>query len=156
MATWSGACGASADDAKQSGTAMSLTAAMSVGNATSYLGVRFQNVTVTLNSSYTPLVVLVSGGQTYRVQPTIENQTTGESITIDAAVDVDESIEIDVANHQVTRLSDDTDAYNAVTTVEGVRRWILRLQAGSNTLSYTQSGLVEVDVDIVFERRYRV
>jgi hypothetical protein len=114
------------------------------------------DVTVTLNSSYTPLVVLAAADQTYRVQPTIENQTTEESITIDAAVDVDQSIEIDVANHQVTLLADDSDAYNAVETVEGVRRWILRLQAGSNTLSYTQTGLVEVDVDIVFERRYRV
>ena len=55
MATWSGACGASADDAKQSGTAMSLTASMSVVSATHYLGGRFQNVTVpqgaTINSA---------------------------------------------------------------------------------------------------------
>ena len=54
MATWSGACGASADDAKQ-GTVMSLTATMSVANATNYLGVRFPNVTVpqgaTINSA---------------------------------------------------------------------------------------------------------
>jgi hypothetical protein len=55
MATWSGACGASADDANQNGTAMSLTAVMSVTSATHYLGVRFQNVTVpqgaTINSA---------------------------------------------------------------------------------------------------------
>ena len=55
MATWSGACGASADDAKQNGTSMSLTASMSVTSATHYLGVRFPNVTVpqgaTINSA---------------------------------------------------------------------------------------------------------
>ena len=55
MATWSGACGASADDAKQNGTAMSLTASMTVSTATNYLGVRFPNVTVpqgaTINSA---------------------------------------------------------------------------------------------------------
>ena len=55
MATWSGACGASADDAYQNGTAMSLTALMSVTSATHYLGVRFPNVTVpqgaTINSA---------------------------------------------------------------------------------------------------------
>ena len=55
MATWSGACGASADDAKQSGTAVILAATMSVANATNYLGVRFPNVTVpqgaTINSA---------------------------------------------------------------------------------------------------------
>jgi len=113
------------------------------------------DVTVTLDSSYTPLVVLGSEAQTYRLQPTLTNQTTGESLALDAALDVDEAIEIDVENHQVT-LPDGSDAYNAVDTVEGVRRWLLRLQAGSNTLAYTESGVVEVDVDISFERRYRV
>ena len=113
------------------------------------------DVTVTLNSSYTPLVVIGAEEQTYRLQPTLTNQTTGESLTVDTALDVDEAIEIDVAHHQVT-LPDGSDAYNAVEAVEGVRRWLLRLQAGSNTLEYTESGVVEVDVDISFERRYRV
>ena len=55
MATWSGACGQSADDAKQTGTAMSLTAGMTITATTHYVGVRFQNVTVpqgaTINSA---------------------------------------------------------------------------------------------------------
>jgi hypothetical protein len=113
------------------------------------------DVTVTLDSDYTPLVALGAQETTYRLQPVIANTTTGESIEIDAALDVDEAIEIDVANHQIT-LADGSDAYNLVTTVEGVRRWILRLQAGENTLSYTEAGLVEVDVDIQFRRRFRV
>ena len=113
------------------------------------------DVTVTLNSSYTPLVVIGAEEQTYRLQPTLTNQTTEESLTVDTALDVDEAIEIDVEHHQVT-LPDGSDAYNAVEAVEGVRRWLLRLQAGSNTLEYTESGVVEVDVDISFERRYRV
>ena len=113
------------------------------------------DVTVTLNSSYTPLVVIGAEEQTYRLQPTLTNQTTEESLTVDTALDVDEAIEIDVEHHQVT-LPDGSDAYNAVEAVGGVRRWLLRLQAGSNTLEYTESGVVEVDVDISFERRYRV
>ena len=55
MATWSGACGASADDANQNGTAVSLTAVLQVFSATRYVGVRFPNVTVpqgaTINSA---------------------------------------------------------------------------------------------------------
>jgi hypothetical protein len=113
------------------------------------------DVTVTINSSYTPLVALGAEETTYRLEPVIANTTTEESIGIDAAIDVDEAIEIDVENHQIT-LPDGSDAYNLVTTVEGVRRFILRLQAGENTLSYTEAGVVEVDVDIEFRRRFRV
>ncbi len=113
------------------------------------------DVTVTLDGSYTPVVVVGAEETTYRLEPTITNQTTGESLALSAALDVDEGIEIDVANHQVT-LSDGSDAYNAVGTVEGVRRWILRLQAGENTLRYEEEGVVEVDVEIGFRRRFRV
>lgn len=113
------------------------------------------DVTVTLNSSYTPLVALGAEESTYRLQPTLVNTTTGESLAVDAAVDVDTDLEIDVESHQVT-LPDGSDAYNAVDTVEGVRRWLLRLQAGSNTLRYDEAGVVEVDVTVEFERRYRV
>ena len=60
MATWSGACGASADDAKQSATAMSLTASMSVTSATHYLGVRFQNVTVSQGATINSATLTVS------------------------------------------------------------------------------------------------
>ena len=55
MATWSGACGQSADDAYQSTTTVSLTASMYITSTTRYIGVRFPNVTVpqgaTINSS---------------------------------------------------------------------------------------------------------
>ena len=68
MATWSGACGASADDAKQNGTAMSLTAVMNVSTATNYLGVRFPNVTVpqgaTINSATLTVDVPSTAGDT--------------------------------------------------------------------------------------------
>ena len=113
------------------------------------------DVTVTINSSYTPLVALGAEESTYRLQPTLVNTTTGESLAIDAAVDVDTDLEIDVESHQVT-LPDGSDAYNAVSAVEGVRRWLLRLQAGSNTLRYDEAGVVEVDVTVEFRRRYRV
>ena len=117
--------------------------------------VECSDVTVTLNTSYTPLVALGAEESTYRLQSTLVNTTTGESLAIDAAVDVDTDLEIDVETHQVT-LPDGSDAYNAVSAVEGVRRWLLRLQAGSNTLRYDEAGVVEVDVTVEFRRRYRV
>ena len=114
------------------------------------------DVTVTLDSDSTPAVAIAAEETTYRLRPTITNTTTNESVALDAAVDVGQSVEIDVTNAQVTLLSDDTAANNLVTMVEGVRRWLLRLQPGANTLQYTEAGVVDVDVDIRFERRYRV
>lgn len=125
------------------------------GSSSYPMRVECSDVTVTLDSDYTPVTATGAEESTYRLQPVIANTTTGESVAIDAAVDVDESIAIDVENHQVT-LPDGSDAYNMVSTVEGVRRYILRLQAGDNTLVYTEAGLVEVDVDVEFERRFRV
>ena len=112
------------------------------------------DATVSLDSNYTPVVALGGEETTYRLQPVIANVTTGESVAVDAALDVNEGIEIDVANHQVS-LGDGSDAYNLVETVEGVRRWILRLRAGENTLLYKEAGVVEVDVEIEFSRRFR-
>lgn len=117
--------------------------------------VECSDVTVALDGSYTPVVAIGGEETTYRLQPVLMNVTTGESIGIDAALDVGEGIEVDVAAHQVS-LGDGSDAYNLVETVEGVRRWMLRLQAGSNTLRYEEAGVVEVDVGIEFQRRWRV
>lgn len=138
------------------GTQYVFLALRGYGSSNYPMRVECSDVTVTLNGSYTPVTAIGAEENTYRLQPTLTNQTTVESITLDAALDVDESIEVDVANHQVTLLSDDSDAYNAVETVEGVRRWILRLQAGENTLRYDEAGVVEVDVEIEFSKRFRV
>jgi len=137
------------------GTRVVWLALRGYGSKSYPMWVECSDVTVTLDGNYTPVVAIGAEENTYRLRPTLVNQTTGESLAIDAALDVDEGIEIDVANHQVTLLSEGTDAYNAVETVEGVRRWMLRLQAGENTLRYDEAGVVEVDVEIEFRRRYR-
>ena len=137
------------------GTQYVFLALRGYGSSSYAMRVECSDVTVTLDGNYTPVVAIGAEENTYRLRPTLVNQTTGESLAIDAALDVDEGIEIDVANHQVTLLSEGTDAYNAVETVEGVRRWMLRLQAGENTLRYDEAGVVEVDVEIEFRRRYR-
>ena len=137
------------------GTSYIRLSLLGFGSTAYPMRVECADVTVTINSSYTPLVALGAEEGTYRLQPVLANTTTGESIGVDAAVDVDTDLEIDVETHQVT-LPDGSDAYNAVDTVEGVRRWLLRLQAGSNTLRYDEAGVVEVDVTVEFRRRYRV
>jgi hypothetical protein len=112
------------------------------------------DVTLTLNSSYTPTVTIGAEQTSYRLTATITNETTGDAIGVDMSIDLDESLEIDTDNHEVTLLTDDSPQYQALTLVGGPRRHILRLQPGNNTLKYEEDGLVEVDVDIEFERRY--
>lgn len=138
-----------------SGTTQIILRLMGYASSVYWSWLECSDVTLTLDSTYTPVTAVGGEGTTYRLQPVLANVTTGESVGIDAAVDVDEAVEIDVANHQVS-LGDGSDAYNLVDTVEGVRRWILRLQAGENTLRYDEAGVVEVDVDVVFRRRWRV
>lgn len=114
------------------------------------------DVTLTLDSTKTPTVAIGAELTTYRLQATITNETTGDAIQIDFGMDLDQSLEINTDTEEVTLLSDDSPQYQALSIVGGSRKNLLRLQPGANTLKYEESGLVDVDLDIEFERRWRV
>ena len=114
------------------------------------------DVTVALNSSYTPTVRIGGEQTTYRLSATLTNTTTGEAITIDIAMDTDESLEIDVETGEITYLADNSSQFGAVSPVGTPRMHLLRLQAGENTLQYEEAGVVEVDMSFSWERRFRV
>jgi hypothetical protein len=113
------------------------------------------DVTLTLDSNYTPTVTIGGEQTTYRLQATLTNTTTGDALQIDFGMDLDESLEIDTDTHDVTSLTDNSPQYQALSIVGGSRKHLLRLQPGSNTLMYEEAGLVDVDIDIEFERRWR-
>ena len=114
------------------------------------------DVTLALDSSYTPTVTIGGEQTTYRLQSTITNMTTGDALQIDFGMDLDEGIEINTDTHEVTSLTDNSPQYQALGIVGGSRKHLLRLQPGANTLKYEEAGVVDVDVDIEFERRWRV
>lgn len=114
------------------------------------------DVTVGLDSNYTPTVTIGAEQTSYRVQATITNETTGDAIVLDFGTELDRGLKIDTATHEVTALIDDSPQYQALTLLGGARKDILRLQPGNNTLKYEEVGLVDVDVDIEFEQRWRV
>jgi len=114
------------------------------------------DVTLALDSNYTPTVTIGAEESIYRLNAYIGNSTTGDGIYINVALALDESIEIDTDTDAVTLLTDDSSQYQGL-SVEGLPRdRLLRLQPGSNQLIYDEEGVVDVDVDIEFERRYRV
>jgi hypothetical protein len=113
--------------------------------------------TVTLNSSYTPTLTVGSeqGGATsgYQLACTISNNTTGYEIALAYLMDLNDEIEVDTDAKTVTDLGDGSSQFQALTLVGGPRRDWLKLQPGSNTLEYTESGTAGVTVSIEWEQR---
>ena len=92
---------------------------------------------------------------TYRLEATITNETTGDAFQLDFGMDLNQSLRVNVDTDEVTLLGDDSPQYQALSIVGGTRKKILRMQPGANTIKYEEGGLVDVDIDIEFERRWR-
>lgn len=88
----------------------------------------------------------------YDMALTLENVTTGQSITLTLAMALGEQLEIDTANHTVTLLDDSSSQYQALARSTR-RREILMLAPGNNTLRVTEDGLDGVTVYVEFEER---
>jgi hypothetical protein len=115
--------------------------------------VQVGDVTVSLNSSETP-VVSVNGEQgNYDLSCTLTNQETGEAIDLDFVMDVNSELEIDTDERVITWLADDSRHLEA-RTLSSVRRHWLRLLSGNNTLEFTDVGTGNVTITTEFKRRY--
>ena len=68
-------------------------------------------------------------------------------------MDIDDVIELDTDNKTVKNLTEGTNVYGALTLVGGIRRDWLPLVNGTNTLTYTETGVADVDIDLVWDRR---
>lgn len=115
--------------------------------------VEASQVTLTLNSAKTPTASILPESLVCRMAATLTNETSGDAITIDFALDVDETLRIDVDKSEAIYEVDGSSQFAALDTDKVRRRW-LRLVPGPNTLRWDEAGVVEVDVAIEFERRY--
>lgn len=118
--------------------------------------VEVADVTLTLDSTYTPAVAIGAEQTSYRLQAMVTNETTGEAFQVDFGMDLNQSLEVNADTEDVTFLADGSPQYQALGMVGDSQKRIIRLRPGANTLKYEEAGLVDVDVDIQFERRYRV
>lgn len=114
------------------------------------------DVTLTLDNTKTPTIAIGAELTNYRLHATITNLTTGDAIQIDFGMDLNQSLEVNTDTEEVTLLFDNSPQYQALSILGGSRKNLLRLQPGTNTLKYEETGLVDVDLDIEFERRWRV
>ena len=117
--------------------------------------VEVSDITLTLDSAKTPTVAIGAEMTTYRLEATITNETTGDAFQLDFGMDLNQSLRVNVDTDEVTLLGDDSPQYQALSIVGGTRKKILRMQPGANTIKYEEGGLVDVDIDIEFERRWR-
>lgn len=108
-------------------------------------------VTVMLNAADVPFVSLGAEAASYYAEATIRNVTTGQSITFEYPAVLGESIEIDCDN-QTAEYQDGANLANIISKDTQRIEW-MRLAAGNNILSYTETGVTDVDVVITFETR---
>lgn len=109
--------------------------------------------TVTLDSSNTPTHEIGSELGNYSLDCVIENETTGDSIALGLIMGLDETLEVDTDNKTVTLLEDGSGQQQAFAAVGGARRDWLRLVDGANALSFTDTGTVELEIVLVWDRR---
>jgi hypothetical protein len=130
--------------------------ALALGNyapaAPSYLDAA--GATVTLNSSYTPVIAIGAEQSNYDLSVTLTNSTTGDSIVIALTMQLNQTLEINSDAKTITLLADNSQQMQALTLTGGARRDWLRLAAGNNTLTWNDTGTVSVEVEILFDRRY--
>lgn len=110
--------------------------------------------TITLDATYTPDSTIGAEQANYPLDCTIENTTTGDSIELTLTMNIDDILEIDTDNKTITNLTEGSSIYGALTLTGGVRRDWLPLVNGVNALSYTETGVADVNIDLVWDRRY--
>jgi len=117
--------------------------------------VQVGDVTLTLNSTYTPTVQAIAEETSYALTCTITNTETGDAFSIDySGVQANESITVDTDERTVTDDQDGSSQFQALTLVGGARKHWLRLVPGDNVIQYDDEATAGVDVDFSFRARF--
>jgi hypothetical protein len=121
------------------------------------------DVTVTLDSSNTPAVVLGGEQGNYSLDATltiVEDGEDGDAIRLQATIALDETLEVDCEERTVTYLKDNSNQFQALSLQDPVNRnWWLRLPGhwdGGKTvqLRYDEDGVAGVELTVTFAARY--
>jgi phage-related protein len=100
------------------------------------------------------VIVIGAEQSNYDLAVTLTNSTTGDSIVVALTMQLAQTLAIDSDAKTITLLADNSPQMQALTLTGGVRRDWLRLAAGNNTLSWSDTGTVSVEVEVLFDRRY--
>jgi hypothetical protein len=113
------------------------------------------DVTLTLNSSNTPTIVMGAEQGNYSLDCVIANTTTGKSIAVEAIMTLNQYLMINTDDKLVYLVDDGSNQFQALSIVGGPRRDWLALNAGANTISFTDTGTNGVTIAFGwYERHY--
>lgn len=113
------------------------------------------DVTLTLNSSNTPVVALVGSSVAgYDLACVLANSTTGKQIDVAFLMALDQALKIDTDKRAVTYLLDDSNQFQAVDHDKIRRLHWLKLDAGLNTLVFTEANIQATTVQLTYKARY--
>jgi hypothetical protein len=124
------------------------------GAAVYFHRVEAADVTLTLDTTYTPDCTIGAEQTNYPMDCTIANAATGDTIQLTLNATLADVIEVDTDLKTIKNLTEGSSVYGALTLVGGVRRDWLPLLNGANILTYTETGVVDNDIDLVWDRRY--
>jgi hypothetical protein len=114
--------------------------------------ITIDDLSVYLSSSGVPYVGFGSQESAYFLDGTLTNTTTGQSVALYGAVDVDDVIEVDVDLRRVKNLTTG-QRVPFMATLSDKDRWI-DLEAGDNAFTYTEDGLVSVELAATYSHRW--
>lgn len=113
------------------------------------------DVTLTIDSTYTPTITLGSEQSNYALDCEIYNSATGETIAVAFNMELNQTLQIDSYTKEVTYLKDSSNQFQALTIVGDARRdWLKLLISSNNPIQYTETGMVAVTVAAVYYPRY--
>jgi hypothetical protein len=123
-------------------------------SGTNHVQADIDSLDVSFDTAYRPIAALLPAITPYVMSLTLENVTTGESLTITMPdMEVDETLTINNELLTVTYSGDDSNRYSAVRR-DALRPRFLRLAPGANTLRLTETGMGNIDLGISFEPRW--
>ena len=112
------------------------------------------DVTLALDSTYTPVIVLGAEQGNYSLDATITNNTTGKSLQLSFIMALNQQLEIDTAEKELIYLLDNSKQFSALTLSGGARRDWLALQPGVNQIQFDDTGTNAVTIDFEWQERH--
>jgi hypothetical protein len=100
------------------------------------------DVTLALDSTLTPTIVVGAESSCYQLQCTVTNTTTGDAFVLDVSLPLNATVTVDTDTRTLT-MPDGRDNMGAITW-SGVRTHWLEMPAGANTLQYDDTGTAGV------------
>ena len=117
------------------------------------------DVTVSLVSANAPTVsVLTPVTDNYDLNPTITNETTSTAIQFKHQMTIGDELSADSAAREITDLTDNSNQYQALTKLGGVRANWLDLEPGDNSLKYEalNNDPGEITLTIFYRLKYPI